>query len=69
MKICRSAVRPEQKSYFKMVPMALFDLSTVIGTNKPASTHAPTCTHARADEHRHIRTHGHRNACNHPCRL
>ena len=42
----RSAV-PEKESNFKMVPMALFALLTVIGTHKPASTHAPTCTHAR----------------------
>ena len=45
--MCRSAVRPEKKSNFKMVSMALAALLTVIGTHKPASTHAPTFTHAR----------------------
>ncbi len=42
--MCRSAVRPEKQleSNFKMVPMALAALLTVIGTHKPASTHAPT---------------------------
>jgi hypothetical protein len=45
--MCRLAARPEEKSNFKIVLMALFALVTVIGSDKPASTHAPTCTHAR----------------------
>jgi hypothetical protein len=45
--MCRSAVRLEKQSNFKMVSMALAALLTVIGTHKPASTHAPTCTRAR----------------------
>ena len=64
--MCRSAVRPEKQSDFKMVPMALFALLTVIGTHEPSSTHAPTCTHARADEPRHKHTHRHTNKCMQP---
>jgi hypothetical protein len=56
--MCRSVVKPENKSNSKRVSMALAALLTVIGTHKPTST-----THARADadacarEHAHERTH------------
>ncbi len=57
------AVRPEKKSTFKMVPMALAALLTVIGTH---SRHLPM--HQR-DQNRHKRTPWHTNAGSHLRRL